>query len=255
MYNFSRLISISVFFFLIIPILVIVYASFSSDAYFLLSDSNFSLRWYEEMITNDKWIFSFINSIKIGLYSTIISLIIGIPAAIWLKFTNKFYNFTIAVVISPMIIPPIISAVSWFIFYSNIEFYNNFVLLVISHAIIGLPFVILSVLTSFNNFDKKTVLAAFICGANLRQIFIKIILPVILPGIFVGSILCFMSSFDELIIALFLSDFSTRTIPLEMWSGLRENISPVVLAVTTILVLISFISMLLTYLLQKNKYR
>lgn len=255
MNKFLFLFSIAVFLFLIVPVLIIVYASFSSDMYFLINDSGLSLQWYKEIFYNKKWISSFVNSITIGLYSTLISLIIGIPAALWLMLTNKFYNLIIMLVISPMIIPPLISAVSWFFFFSNIHFYNSFYTLILSHSVIGIPFVVLSVLTSLANFDKKLILAALSCGANWIQIFIKIILPVIIPGIFVGSILSFMSSFDDLIIALFLSDYTTRTIPLEMWSGLRENISPAVLAVTTLLILISFVSMLISYILQKNKYR
>lgn len=236
--------------FLILPIFVIIYMSFSSDLYFTF-DNKFSLRWYYDLLYDDDWFKSLKNSLIFGLLSMIASLFVGVPAAIWIHRIKQFRYFFIGLVLSPMIIPPMISAVSWFFFYNQIGLNNSFFEIVISHTILGIPFVVISVLASMSNYNKTYENCARICGANNIQIFTKITLPVILPGILVGAILSFISSFDELIAVLFLSNYDTRTLPLLMWSSMRENISPVILAVTSLLVLFSLVSMLSVQLLKK----
>ena len=236
--------------FLILPIFVIVYMSFSSDLYFTF-DNTFSLRWYYDLVYDDKWLKSLKNSLIFGILSMIISLFVGVPAALWLHSTKQFRHFVVGLVLSPMIIPPMISAVSWFFFYTQIGLNNSFLEIIISHSILGIPFVVISVLASMTNYNKTYEKCARICGATHMQIFTKITLPVILPGILVGAILSFISSFDELIAVLFLSTYDTGTLPLLMWSSMRENISPVILAVTSLLVLFSFVSIVSVQILKK----
>lgn len=239
--------------FLIAPIIVIIYMSFSTDYYFNF-DNSFSFKWYLELFTDDNWQKALNNTLKFGVFSTIISLLIGVPAALWLTNYKKMQNLIMGFIIIPMIIPPMISAVSWFFFYNQIGLTNSFFKILVSHTILGIPFVVISVMASMANYNQYLEKSAKICGANSIQVFFKITLPIIYPGICVGAILSFISSFDDLIVALFLSNYSTQTLPLLMWSSMRENISPVVLAVTTILVVFSLVSMLAIQYLNQNKY-
>lgn len=242
-----------IIFFLIAPILIIIYMSFSTDFYFNF-DNSFSLKWYLELFTDENWQKAFKNTLQFGVLSTVISLLVGVPAALWLHSYKKIQNLFIGVIITPMIIPPMISAVSWFFFYNQIGLSNSFLKILLSHAILGIPFVVISVMSSMANYNQYLEKSAMICGASSIQVFSKITLPIIYPGICAGAILSFISSFDDLIVALFLSNHETQTLPLLMWSSMRENISPVVLAVTTILVVFSLISMLAVQYLNQNKY-
>jgi putative spermidine/putrescine transport system permease protein len=244
----SRIFFIGVISFLILPILVIVIMSFSADQYYTMNDLSFSLEWYREFATDPKWLNSMWNSLLVGSMSMSLSLVVGIPAALWIHDNKKYQNILIGIILLPIIIPPLISAVSWYFALSFIGWNNNLINMIITHFMLGVPFVVICVLTALEKCKTEIEQMAFICGANKYQVFVNIQLPIILPGILAGALLAFMTSFDELIVSLFLSSYETRTIPLEMWSGLRENISPVILVVTTITTIFSLITMIMVTL-------
>lgn len=231
--------------FLISPMFVIIVMSFSADQYYMFENLSFSLRWYEEFINDPKWINSFQNSLMIGFFATLLSLIVGVPASLWVHDNKRYQNIIMALVLLPIVVPPLISAVSWYFSFSYIEMYHNLSNIVIGHFIMGVPFVVICTLVSLEGSEKDIENIGMLCGANKYQVFLHIQLPIILPGILSGTLLAFMASFDDLIISLFLSDFYTRTVALEMWSGLRENISPVILVVTTITTIISLLTMII----------
>lgn len=245
----------SVILFLIIPMFIIVWMSFSDDQYYIIKDMRYSLRWYKELLNSSKWIVAISNSIQIGFISTAFALIIGIPGAIGLHKQFAGRNFLLSLVLLPVIIPPLISAVSWYFALSNIGWYNSKTNIILGHFLLGVPFVVISVLASLTHWSEQYYYAGKICGASPLQIFYYIQYPIILPGILIGGLLCFMNSFDELLVALFLSDYSTRTVPLEMWSGLRENISPTILAVTVLTMLVSLVVITITTYVGQNKYK
>jgi len=240
----SRIFFIGVISFLILPIVIIVVMSFSADQYYVIDDLSFSLDWYKEFAADPKWINSMWNSLILGSMSMALSLIIGIPASLWIHDNNKYQNILIGFVLLPVIIPPLISAVSWYFALSFIGWNNNLFNMIISHFLLGVPFVVICTLTALEKCKTEIEQMALICGANKYEVFTRIQLPIIFPGILAGALLAFMTSFDELIVSLFLSSYETRTVPLEMWSGLRENISPVILVVTTITTIFSLITMI-----------
>ena len=239
--------------YLLTPMLLIVWMSFSADQYYVIQDMTYSLRWYEEIFADDKWMSAIINSTQIGLVSTALALMIGVPGAIGLHKQFKGKSLIVSLVLLPIILPPLISAVSWYFAFSELGFHNSFLNMALGHFLLGLPFVVISVLASLTHWNDQYYQAGKTCGASGIQIFYRIQLPILKPGILIGSLLCFMTSFDELLVAMFLSDFSTRTIPLEMWSGLRENISPTILAVTVLTMLLSFMVMLITHLIGRQE--
>lgn len=242
--------SYSVFCFLLAPIIIVFYMSFNSNIYLLLGNE-LNIRWYIELFTTPIWISTFKNSILFGTASTFISLLIGIPAALWLRFNSKYESVIMSLVLSPIIIPPIIAAVGWFFFYSSLNMNSSTINMMISHTIISIPFVVISVLTSLKQYNLSLTKSSLLCGANQFETFIYITFPQIKLGIFAGAVLAFMHSFDEFMVSMFLTNHTTRTIPLELWSSMRENISPVVLAITSVLIIVTFIFLLL---LSKAKY-
>jgi putative spermidine/putrescine transport system permease protein len=141
--------------------------------------------------------------------------------------------------ISPMIVPLIISAAGMYFFYSNIGLDQTFLGIILAHTALGTPFVVITVTATLVGFDHSLSRASANLGANPTTTFFKVIMPLILPGVISGALFAFITSFDEVVVVLFLAGFDQRTIPRQMWSGIREQISPTILAVATILVMIS----------------
>ena len=237
--------SYNVFCFLLLPIIVVIYMSFNSNAYFMLGN-DLSIQWYKELFTTPVWISTFKNSLMLATVSTFFSLLIGIPAALWIKINSKYESMIMSLVLSPIIIPPIIAAIGWFFFYSKLNMNNSMVNMVLSHTILSIPFVVISVLTSLKQYNLSLTKSSLLCGASQFETFMYITFPQIKLGIFTGALLSFMNSFDEFIVAMFLSNHNTRTVPLQLWSSMRENISPVVLAIASILIMVSFVFLLLS---------
>jgi len=249
----SRIFFIGVISFLIVPMITIILMSFSADQYYIINDLSFSLVWYREFITDPKWLNSMWNSLLVGSMSMAFCLTIGIPAALWIHDNKRYQNILIGIILLPIIIPPLISAVSWYFALSFMGWNHNLINMIITHFMLGVPFVVICVLTSLEKCKTEIAQMALICGATKYQVFTNIQLPLILPGILAGALLAFMTSFDELIVSLFLSSHDTRTIPLEMWSGVRENISPTILAITVLTMLSSFIIMLVTHVIRRQE--
>jgi putative spermidine/putrescine transport system permease protein len=236
-----------IFIFLIMPILVIIPLSFNAEPYFTftpgmltLDPDAFSMRWYEDMMTNEQWIHSMKNSFIIGFFATILSTTLGTVAALGLSRSYMPYrNLIMMLLISPMIVPIIISAAAMFFFYSKVNLTGTYLGIILSHAVLGTPFVVITVTATLTSFDYSLVRAAASLGCDPTRTFFKVTMPLILPGVISGGLFAFITSFDEVVMVLFLAGFEQRTIPKQMWSGLREQISPTILAVATMLVFLS----------------
>lgn len=256
-----------IFLFLIAPILIVIPLSFNAEPYFTFTDkmlhldpSGFSLRWYDQLLTlgmqnadaprdgawwrdvwqNAAWVNAAKNSIIIGFFSTILAAVLGTIAALGLSRPEMPYRRAImAILISPMIVPIIIVATGLFFFYSAIGLANSYVGIILAHATLGIPFVIITVTATLVGFDQSLNRAALSLGASPTTTFFKVTMPLILPGVISGALFAFVTSFDEVVVVLFVAGHDQQTIPRQMWNGIREQISPAILAVATILVVIS----------------
>ena len=236
-----------IFLFLITPILVIIPLSFNIEPYFTFTSGmlefdpdSYSLRWYEDFINNTQWTHSVKNSFIIAIASTILATVLGTLAALGLSKPHMPYrSLVMGLLISPMIVPLIISAAGMYFFYSNIGLDQTFLGIILAHTALGTPFVVITVTATLVGFDHSLSRASANLGANPTTTFFKVIMPLILPGVISGALFAFITSFDEVVVVLFLAGFDQRTIPRQMWSGIREQISPTILAVATILVMIS----------------
>ncbi len=290
----------AVLLFLIAPILVVIPLSFNAQPYFTFTKkmlefdpAGYSLKWYDTLLTfgmqapgherdaawwadmwqNAKWINAAKNSIFIGFFATIVATALGTLAALGLSRPEMPYRRAImAVLISPMIVPIIITATGLFFFYSDpglpypwlsfdpfglhwgyfslretfgFKLAGSYLGVVLAHATLGIPFVIITVTATLVGFDHSLSRAAASLGANPTTTFFKVIMPLILPGVISGGLFAFVTSFDEVVVVLFIGAPDQQTIPRQMWNGIREQISPAILAVATILVVIS-IAMLAT---------
>ena len=252
-----------IFFFLIAPIVVMIPLSFNAQPYFTFSremvtfnPDGYSLRWYEDLFTSDSWMRSIRNSFIIGISATILATTLGTLAALGLSRAQMpFKGLIMGILISPMVVPLIISAAGMFFFFSSVNLAQTFIGVVLAHTALGTPFVVITVTATLVGFDNSLIRAAANLGATPTRTFFKITMPLILPGVISGALFAFITSFDEIVIVLFVAGVEQRTIPREMWSGIREQISPTILAVATILVLISIALLTTVELLRRRSER
>ena len=272
-----------IFLFLILPILIVLPLSFNVEPYFSftpgmlsLDPEAFSLRWYKDILRNGmaapdaplslawfadtwnnaQWMRAIRNSFFIGICATLLSTALGTLAAIGLSRSEMPYRRLImSILISPMIVPLVITAAGMFFFYSKIQLSQTYIGVIMAHAVLGTPFVIITVTATLVGFDKSLVRASNSLGAGPIQTFFKIQMPLIIPGVISGGLFAFITSFDEVVAVLFLASPEQRTIPRQMWSGIREQISPTILAVATLLVLLSIILLTVIELLRRRSER
>jgi putative spermidine/putrescine transport system permease protein len=254
-----------VFFFLIAPLFVIFPLSFNAEQYIhfsagmiALDPEAFSLRWYEDMIwgTKNPWGLAAKNSIIIAFFATIGSTILGTVAALGLSSRHMPYKgLFMAVLISPMIVPLIISGTAIFFFMAKVGLASTHTGIVLSHIILGTPFVVITVTATLTGFDHSVTRAAASLGSNPVNTFMKVTLPLILPGVISGALFAFVTSFDEVVVVMFLAGLEQTTIPIQMWVGLREQLSPTILAVATCLIIMSTLILVTAELLRRRSER
>ena len=272
-----------IFLFLIMPIIVVLPLSFNVEPYFSFTKgmlnfdpAAYSLRWYEDILrngmkapdapfdwawladtwNNGQWIRAIRNSFFIGICATLLSTALGTLAAIGLSRSEMPYRrLVMSILISPMIAPLIITAAGMFYFYSQVHLSQTYLGVIMAHAVLGTPFVIITVTATLVGFDKSLVRASQSLGAGAVTTFRKVQMPLIIPGVISGGLFAFITSFDEVVAVLFLASPEQRTIPRQMWSGIREQISPTILAVATLLVILSIILLTVLELLRRRSER
>jgi putative spermidine/putrescine transport system permease protein len=230
----------AVLFFLMAPILAIIPLSFNEGQFLTYPLQGFSLKWYAEFFTDDAWIRSLKNSVIIGVVATILATVLGTLASLGLvraRFRGK--EFLMAVLLSPMIVPMVITAVGFYLFFAPYGLTGSYLGLILAHTALASPFVVITVTATLQGFDMNLARAAAGLGANPITVFRRVMLPLIAPGVASGALFAFATSFDEVVVVLLVAGPDQRTLPREMFSGIRENISPTITAVATILIVFS----------------
>jgi putative spermidine/putrescine transport system permease protein len=242
--------------FLVAPILAIMPLSFSSDSFFSYPLPGYSLKWYHEFFTSDRWMSSVRLSLLLAFFTTILATTLGTTAALGLSRSNLPLRGTItAILISPMIVPVIISALGMFFFYSRIGLTGTIPGLVLAHTALATPFVVITVTATLSSFDRTLMRAGESLGANPTIVFFKVVMPLILPGMISGALFAFVTSFDEVIAVIFIAGPEQRTLPRQMFSGIREQISPTITAAASILIVFSTILLITIELLRRRSER
>ncbi|GAB3440297.1 ABC transporter permease [Insolitispirillum peregrinum] len=242
-----------VFFFLMAPILAIVPLSFNSGQFLTYPLQGFSFRWYEEFMHSEAWQRAFKNSFIVGIAATILSTSLGTVASLGLTradFRGK--AFVMAVLLSPMIVPVVITGVGLYFFFAPLGLSATYTGLILAHTALAAPFVVITVSATLQGFDMNLARASASLGANPVTTFFKVILPLIAPGVASGGLFAFATSFDEVVVVLMIAGPEQRTLPREMFSGIRENISPTITAVATVMILVSVALLLLLEMLRRR---
>jgi putative spermidine/putrescine transport system permease protein len=256
-------ICVLIFTFLIFPILIIFPLSFNAQPFFSftsemlhLQPEAFTTKWYQEFFTSLNWQGAVKNSFIIAIFSTIISTFLGTLAALGLSRPDFPFKTTImGLLISPMVVPLIISAAGMFFFYSRIGLQGTHIGVILAHAALATPFVVITVTATLTGFDHSLTRAAASLGSSPTNTFFKVTVPLIIPGVISGGLFAFITSFDEVVVVLFVGSYNQRTIPWQMFSGIREQISPTIMAVATILIMISIALLVFLELMRRRTER
>lgn len=241
--------------FLVLPILVIIPLSFTDSSVPSYPMPSVSLRWYQNLFESDEWIRAAKNSFIVAPMATVVATVLGTLAAVGLNnadFPGK--GLLIAVLISPMVVPVGLVGVGVYLFFAQIGLSESYTGLILAHAALGAPFVVTTVSATLQGFNHNLVRASLSLGAGPLRTFFRITLPVIAPGLISGALFAFATSFDEVVITLFLAGPGQSTLPRQMFAGIRENISPTITAPATILIVFSTsLLLILEWLRCRNK--
>ena len=222
--------------FLVAPLFVVVPLAFSDDPFFSFPVKVLSLRWFRDFFGNDRWMAGLTNSVITAILTTLLATTLGTTAALGLTRPAFPFRRTVnAILIAPMIVPVVIVAVGDYLLFGHLGLTNTRTGLVLAHTVLAAPFVVITVTATLATYDATLTRAARSLGAPPLSAFRRVTLPVILPGVVAGAVFAFANSFDEVVVALFMTSAEQRTLPVQMFSGIRDQINPTIMAAATML--------------------
>ena len=251
-----RLLCVLVFVFLLAPIIIIIPISFSSSSLLNYPLPGLSLRWFEVIFTPYPWMLSLRNSVVIASATTVLATSLGTLAAYGLTSVEfRLKPLLMALLISPIMVPLVIIALAAYFLFARIGLAGSFTGMILAHPVLAVPFVVITVIATLQGFDRNLVRAAQSLGARPINAFFGITLPLILPGVVSGAIFAFVTSFDEIVVALFIASPAQFTLPRQLFSGLRDNLDPSIVAIATLLIVVSIGLMAMVELLRWRSER
>jgi putative spermidine/putrescine transport system permease protein len=245
-----------VFAFLMLPVLAVIPLSFNSGSFLTYPMAGFSTRWYSDFFTSARWLPSLWNSLFVGSIATLIATLLGTAAALGMDRMGGVSRHVLnALFLMPVVVPVIVIASSLYALFATLGLTASYFGLILAHALLGAPFVVITVTATLAGFDRNLLRAALGLGATPFETFRRVTLPLILPGVVSGAIFAFATSFDEIVVTLFLAGPQQRTLPLQMFDGVREQISPTITAAATLLFLVSVLLVGVVDLLRRRAER
>lgn len=248
--------AILLFIFLLFPVLTIIPLSFNSGEFLHYPMQGFSLQWYEDFFFSDRWMTAIKNSAIVGFGSMVLATVLGTVAAVGINradFAGK--QLLLALLISPMMIPLVITALALYLFFGRVGLNDTYFGLILAHTVLGVPFVLITVSATLQSFDRNLILAGASLGASPVRVFFMVIMPNIAPGVASGAMFAFATSLDEVVVVLFLAGPEHRTLPRQMFSGIREHLSPTILAAATVLIVVAAVFMVILEMLRERGER
>ena len=255
-YYAIRIFCVGVLLGLVLPIFVIIPISFTSDTMLSYPMPGLSFRWFIEFFNSVMWTLSMKNSFIIAFATTFLATALGTLAALGLTMTNfPFKGVITGIMIMPMVVPIVISAVGIYFFYAWIGLTSTYTGMILAHTALATPFVVITVTATLQGFNRNQIRAGSSLGAPPATVFFKITLPQILPGVISGALFAFVTSFDEVIVALFIAGSEQYTLPRQMFAGIREKYNPTIAAVATMMIVVSVLLLVTVELLRRRSER
>jgi len=234
------LVAAAIGFFLLVPTLIVVPLSFSSARFLEFPPPGFSVEWYENFANSPNWTNAAWNSLKIGLAAAALSTVLGTACALGVQRANvRAKGVLNAIVIAPMVVPVVVIAVGTYDVFARWGLAGTFAGLVIGHTVLAMPFVYVTVGSGLRTFDRSLERAALTLGASPMSVLWRITLPLLAPHIAIGALFAFITSWDEVVVSVFLSSPFLRTLPIEMFNQLETNLDPTIAAVATLLMAVT----------------
>ncbi|YBV94091.1 ABC transporter permease (plasmid) [Phyllobacteriaceae bacterium JZ32] len=240
--------------FLILPIVFIAALSFGSSQWLIFPPPSWTLRWYNDLFADPRWFYSALTSLKIAVIVTVLSVIIGFLAALGLnRGTFPGRDLLRALFLTPMILPVVVLAVALYALFLQLGLAGTTIAFVIAHLLIALPFSIISIGNALEGFDRSMEDAAILCGASPWEARLRVTVPAISHGIFGAAIFSFLASWDEVVLAIFMASPTLQTLPVKIWATLRQDLTPVIAAASTLLIAFTIILMIAAAFLRKGR--
>lgn len=235
--------------FLVLPMTMVIPVSFTPERYLSLPKGDWSLRHYEALVTDPGWRVGIRDSLIVGIASTAIAVVLGTMAAVacW-RISSRLSEFIRLLMLAPMIVPSIVHALGFYKAWVQWGLIDTYAGIILAHAMKGLPYVVVAVSASLANVELKLEQAARSLGATVGQALWRVILPAARPGIYAGAVFAFVTSWDELVVNLFITSRNVRTLPRQIWDGIQDNINPAVAAVATVLIALTLAIVLVRFL-------
>lgn len=244
---------LSVLIFLVAPAFIVIPMSFGAAEYLIFPPKSFSVKWYIEFFKDDRWWGSLWFSLQVASITTLFATVIGTMASLALVRGNFLGKRIInTVIISPMIVPVIIIAISIYGLFAELGLIGTRIGIVLAHTVLAVPYVVLIMSASLYNFDFTYEMAAMNLGANRIMSFFHVTLPLLAPAIVTSAVFAFIVSFDELVIANFITGVHTSTLPKQMFDGIRLELNPIVASASSMLILFSIFTIILLSVLKKK---
>jgi putative spermidine/putrescine transport system permease protein len=239
--------------FLLLPIVFIVLLSFGSSQWLVFPPPGWTLKWYGQFFANPQWMDAAMASLKVAVLTTVFALLLGLPTAFALvrgRFAGR--DFLYGLFTLPMIVPLVIIAVAVYALFLKLGYTGTLFAFVVSHVIVALPFTVISIINSLKLFDRSIEDAAVICGASRLQAVLKVTFPAIRPGLIAGGLFAFLVSWDEVVLSVMMASPTLQTLPVKMWTTLRQDLTPVIAVASTLLIGLSLAVMLIAALIKRR---
>lgn len=244
---------IGVCIFLLVPIAFIIALSFGSSKWLAFPPPAWTLRWYEALAADPRWLTAALTSLKIGVLVTISSVLLGMLASLAVirgRFPGR--DLLQGLFLMPMVLPVVVFAVATYLLFLRVGLGGTLVGFVIAHTVLAFPFAFITISNSLRSFDKSIEDAAVLCGAPPLIAFLRITLPSIRLGLFSAALFSFLISWDEVVVAIFMASPELQTLPVLIWAALRQELSPTIAAASSLLVLVTLVLMILIATLRRR---
>lgn len=238
---------------LLTPTVVVIPMSFGAAQTFEFPPKEWSLRWYREFFSSQEWMRSLLTSVQIGLLVAIVATVLGVAAALALDRTRwRGRGVARSAMMAPMIVPGIVVAVAIYEVFLRWQLNGTALGFVLAHTVLAVPFVVTSVATSLAGYDRTVETASSSLGANRATTFLRVTLPLVLPGVASGFVFAFVTSLDEVVIALFLQTPDIRTLPVQMYDAITLQIDPTIAAASSLIVVATTVGLLIPQLVRRK---
>jgi putative spermidine/putrescine transport system permease protein len=247
-------ITVAVCLFLLLPIVFIAALSFGSSQWLIFPPPAWTTRWYGELFADPRWFYSALTSLKIAVIVTVLSVVIGFLAALGLnRGTFPGRDLLRALFLTPMILPVVVLAVALYALFLRLGLAGTTFAFVVAHLLIALPFSIIAIGNALEGFDRSIEDAAILCGASPWEARLRVTVPAIQHGIFAAAVFSFLASWDEVVLAIFMASPTLQTLPVKIWSTLRQDLTPVIAAASTLLIAFTILLMIVAAVVRKGR--